>query len=300
MKSRMICALLLSLLLLVSGCTAPDGWFPAVTEAPDTTLRVEFLDAGQADSIFITLPDRRVILIDGGNNKDGKPLTDYLKSRGVEKIDLMVATHPHEDHIGGLDVVLQNIPVGKIYAPKVADSDLPATKAYEDFLKAVQNGGYALTAAKSGMELLEEDGLRVECFAPNTDDYADLNNYSVVLKLTYRQVSFLFTGDAEKQSESEMLAAGYDLSADVLKVGHHGSDSSTGADFLAEVRPKDAVISCGEGNSYGHPHKETLDALAKAGVKVFRTDSDGTVIAETDGAGLNLRGDRSISVDGDR
>lgn len=263
-------------------------------------LRVEYLDAGQADAIFITLPGGRNMLIDGGNNSDGGLLAAYLKQAGVSKIDFLVSTHPHEDHIGGLDIIVDRFKIGKIFLPKVNDKMTPTTKTYEDFLTAVKEGGYKLTATKAGDIILDEQNLKIECLAPGTDNYKSLNDYSVVLKITYGSTSFLFMGDAESVSEKEMLENAEALKADVLKVGHHGSHSSTGTDFLSAVSPEYAIICCGADNSYGHPHDETLSALTAAGITVNRTDTDGTVIITSNGSDLNLETDAGLSIDGSK
>lgn len=267
------------------------------SEAENSVI-IEFLNVGQADCSLITLPDNRYILIDGGNNKDGQKLVNYLKSKSITKIDFIIAIHPHEDHIGGLDEVIGSFDIGKIYMPKIHDSDVPTTKTYEDFLDAVLQGGYKITAAKAGVVLLNEGSLKLEFLAPNSENYSNLNNYSAVLKLSFGSTRVLFTGDAENVSEKEMLKADYDLESEILKIGHHGSNSSTTEDFLEAVAPKDAVISCGAGNPYGHPHKETLQRLQKAEINIHRTDLDGTIIITLDGNSYTISKHKDINIDG--
>ncbi len=247
--------------------------------ASSGNLKVHFIDVGQADSILVQLPSGQNILIDGGNNDDGTLVVNYLKQQGVKRLDHVIRIHPHEDHIGGLDVTIRNFEVGKVYLPKVAH----ATKTFEDLLLAIKGKGLKVTQAKAGVKLDVGPGIEAVMLAPNSSSYEDLNNYSAVLKLTYGDTSFLFTGDAEAESENEMLAAGYNLRADVLKVGHHGSSSSTTPAFLKAVLPKYAVISVGKDNEYGHPHSETLAKLSEAGVQVFRTDLQGTIVVTSDG-----------------
>ncbi|MZP43608.1 MBL fold metallo-hydrolase [Heliobacterium gestii] len=285
---------LLALALTLSGCSKPSpstngansgGSSTATTKqstaaqpAAQGQLKVHFIDVGQADSILLQSPGGRFVLIDGGNVDDGWKVVNYLKQQGVKEVAAIVATHPHEDHIGGLDKVLKSFPVGQVYMPKATTT----TKTFEYFLNAVKESGAKRVEAKGGLKLdvPDFDGLFV---APNGTNYEDLNDYSAVLKVTYGKVSFLLTGDAESVSEGEMVARGYDLRADVLKVGHHGSTSSTSPPFLKAVSPKYAFIPVGEGNDYGHPHKKTLDKLAKANVQVFRADKNGTVVATCDG-----------------
>ncbi|GAW92474.1 MBL fold metallo-hydrolase [Calderihabitans maritimus] len=250
-------------------------------EKPATsgTLKVHFIDVGQADSILVQLPSGQNILIDGGNNDDGSLIVNYLKQEGVKRLDHVIGTHPHEDHIGGLDAAIRSFEVGKVYFPKVAHT----TITFENLLLAIKDKDLKITPAKAGVKLDAGQGVEAVFVAPNSSSYDDLNNYSAVLKLTYGSTSFLFTGDAEAQSEGEMLRAGYNLRADVLKVGHHGSSSSTTPAFLKAVSPKYAVISVGRNNKYGHPHFETLAKLSEAGVQVFRTDLQGTIVATSDG-----------------
>ena len=262
---------------------------PSSTPSPLTgQLKVHFLDVGQADSILVQMPNGQNMLVDAGNNDDGTMVVSYLKKSGVKQIDYLVGTHPHEDHIGGLDTVIKGFEIGKVYMPKVTTT----TKTFEDVLKAVQAKGLKITTAKAGVEILNTAGLNATMLAPNKTEYDDMNNYSAVIKVTYGQVSFLLTGDAEEQSEFEMLASSVTtLKADVLKVGHHGSNSSTSVGFLKAVNPKYAVISVGTGNDYGHPHKETLQKLN--GMKVYRTDLNGTIVFTTDGKDINVTTEKS-------
>jgi len=241
-------------------------------------LKVHFLNVGQADSILVQMPNGQNMLVDAGNNDDGPTVVNYLKKAGVKKIDYLVGTHPHEDHIGGLDTVIKSFDIVNVYMPRVTHT----TKTFEDVLKAVQAKGLKITPAKAGVEIVRSDGLSAVMLAPNKDKYESLNNYSAVIKVTYGQFSFLLTGDAEKESEAEMLASSVvSPKADVLKVGHHGSTSSTSTAFLKAVSPKYAVISVGTGNDNGHPHKETLQKLK--GVNLYRADLNGTIIFSTDG-----------------
>ncbi|ETT45686.1 putative S-layer protein [Paenibacillus sp. FSL R7-269] len=267
--------------------TAKPTSKPAATPAPAAivmpkkqaagTLQVYFLDVGQGDSTLIRTPSNQYVLIDGGNNSQGADVVKYLKTLGVTTLDAMVATHPDADHIGGLDDVLKALDVKSVYAPKVSHT----TQTYKDFLTAVKNEGRTIKAVGKGVKIPLQ-GVDASFLAP-VNTYGDnLNDWSAVLKVTFKSNSFLFTGDAEKASESDMLADGTSLRADVLKVGHHGSNSSTSKPFLDAVKPSYAVISVGK-NNYGHPDSGILSRLKNANASVLRTDQKGTITAISDG-----------------
>jgi len=242
-------------------------------------LTVHFIDVGQADSILVTTPGGKTMLIDAGNNSDDEIVIGYLESMGISTIDVLIGTHPHEDHIGAMDDVIKRFKIGKFYMPKVAAT----TKTFKDVLSAASLKRIDINTAKSGIEIELDNLLTAKILAPISTKYDDLNNYSAVVKLTYGKISFLFTGDAEKISENEMIEKRLDLSATVLKVGHHGSNSSTSNKFLNIVNPQYAVISVGEDNDYNHPSSSVLDELNKRGIKVLRTDKMGTITISTDG-----------------
>jgi competence protein ComEC len=247
--------------------------------AAPNPLKVHFIDVGQADCILVQTPGGKNMLIDAGNGPDARTIMSYLNSQQAKKIDILVGTHPHEDHIGAMDRVIENYPIGSIYMPKVSTT----TKTFRDVLQAVKDKGLKVNSPIPGSTLNLDSTIKVEVLALNSTKYEDLNNYSIVLKVTYGKTSFLLTGDAERESEQEMLAKRFNLKADVLKIGHHGSSPSTSPAFWATVAPKYAVISVGKGNDYGHPKPETINRLQKSGITIFRTDYDGTIVATSDG-----------------
>lgn len=248
-------------------------------------LIIHFLDVGQADSILVELPEKKTMLIDAGNNSDGNMIVQYLKERNIDTIDFLIGTHPHEDHIGGLDDLIDNFKIGKIYLPKVTHT----TKTFEDVLLAIQRKGKKIRAAKAGVNIIYENELKVYFLGPQERTYDELNHYSAVIKLDYLNNSFLFTGDAEIINEKEMLREyGSQLRADILKTGHHGSNSSTSQEFLGAVTPAYAVISVGKDNPYGHPSPEVIKRLNKANIKIFRTDLQGTIIVQSNGTKISF------------
>lgn len=244
-------------------------------------LCVHFIDVGQADCTLVQLPNGENMLIDAGNNENGEEVVSYLKRQKVSRIDYLIGTHPHADHIGGLDNVISAFDIGAFYMPKVQTN----TKTFREVLEAAQKKGLKIKSAKAGLTLAQTEKFQIEMLAPNSDSYEDLNNYSAVIRLTCGERAFLITGDAEQLAEEEI---GSELRSDVLKVGHHGSKTSTSEEFLRRVSPQYAYISCGEDNSYGHPHTETLEKLERAEVTVYRADKDGTVIFCTDGKNLEV------------
>lgn len=289
MKKTVVILSLIILLLLASCAPAPQ---PAPSPAePSGTTEVHFIDVGQADSTLIISGDQ-TMLIDAGTNDMGDTVVSYLKSLGIKKLDYLIGTHPHEDHIGGLDDVIVAFETSTVIMPEKQSS----TETFEDVLDALIGKGQGLTAPVPGTKYTLGD-CSFTIVAP-LEDYGDnMNDWSVGLTLTCGEITFAFFGDAEKSAESDILASGADISADVLKVSHHGSDTSTDQKFLAAVSPTWGVISCGKDNSYGHPCQETLDKLAAAGVELRRTDIHGTVIASSDGKTVSWSTANNIPAD---
>lgn len=245
-------------------------------------LKVHFIDVGQADSILVQ-DGTYNMLIDAGNNADADTVVNYIKQQGVTKLDYLVGTHPHEDHIGGMDAVINAFDIGVIYMPQITST----TQTFKDVITAMAAKSLKATIPLPGSTFNIGDAT-CTVLAPNSSSYEDLNNYSIVVKLTHGNNSFMFDGDAEDVSENEMLTRGFDLSTTVLKVGHHGSDSSTTQTFLDKVNPKYAVISVGVGNDYGHPTKQTMDRLKAKNIPVYRTDQCGTIVATSDGTNITF------------
>lgn len=239
--------------------------------AVDGNLVIDYIDVGQGDSILIRQGEH-AMLIDGGTSESKDTILNFLEDENVDHLDYIVGTHPHEDHIGSLDDVVTAIDFDTILFPKVTTT----TKTFENLVLAVQNKGKKFKTPVVG-EKYSLGGARFIILAPNSASYQSLNNYSIVIKMTYGTNTFMFTGDAETLSEKEILALGYDLSADVLKLGHHGATTSTSQKFLDAVNPKYAIISCGKNNTYKHPTKTTMDKMVKMQIDVYRTDEQGTI-----------------------
>ncbi len=259
------------------GDSAVTGTTATVT--PETSLgaqmTVTYLNVGQGDSAFIQLPNGQTMLIDSGSEEYGNTVLGFIRDKGYTKIDYLIATHPHEDHIGGMATVINGLEVGRIYIPLAENN----TRTYENLLETIVNRNVETFEAKAGTRIVDSSGVLLAYFlAPNGGAYDELNNYSAVVKLEYGDTSFLFMGDAEAEAEDDLMnSMGSLLSADVLKVGHHGSDTSSQLDFLNTVDPTYAVISCGADNQYGHPSETTIENLASLGTRIYRTDTDGNI-----------------------
>ena len=269
-----------------SGEAVQSGQEEKAAKAPDTskpegTLEVHYIDVGQGDATLIKCGSH-AMLIDGGNNNKGTTVQLYLKKQGVESLDYVIGTHPDADHIGGLDVIVYKYNCEKVIMPDYEKD----TRTYQELVDVIHDKNMKITYPVVGEQYALGEA-KFTIIAPNSNSYGgNANDYSVAILLEYGKNRFLFTGDAEEASETEMLSNGIELSADVYKVAHHGSRSASTQEFLNAVHPKYAVISCGEGNSYGHPHAEVLNRLRSMGVEVFRTDEQGSIIASSDGENI--------------
>ena len=237
-------------------------------------MRVHFIDVGQADSIFIELGNGQTMLIDAGLG--GDDVVKYIRELQYSDIDFVVATHPHDDHIGGMATVIDSFDIGKMYMPRQEHT----ISAFTNMLDVIENKNIELHEAKAGVNITTSGIIKIDILAPFAESYSNLNNCSAVVKLTYGETVMLFTGDAEQVIETQLLNS--DIDADVLKVGHHGAGSSSAPSFIRAVSPEIAVISCGKDNSYGHPDYETLAILNEVGADIYRTDEQGTIQVTAD------------------
>ncbi len=261
-----------------------------ITEKDGSELTVHFIDVGQADAILLE-SGGKVMLIDGGNVADSDLIYTYLQKENIDYIDYMVGTHAHEDHMGGLSGALAKAKVGQIYVPETKSD----AKFYQNFENMAAKQGLSLQQPQAGQEVILGDA-QIYFYLPTQEDADDLNNTSLVVKAVCGETSFLFTADAEAEEEKDLLAQSYDLSATVLKAGHHGSDTSSSYVFLREVMPQYVVISVGKDNSYGHPDESVLSRFRDVGAEVYRTDLQGDIIAFSDGEEVTFRTSKNAPV----
>lgn len=243
----------------------------------DGLLKIYYIDVGQADSILVINKDK-TMLIDAGNNDDGDLVVDFIKDKGISKLDYVVGTHPHEDHIGGLDNVIKSLEIGTLYMPKIETN----TKTFEDVLDAAADKEVNLEAPKVGDKFNISDAT-CEVMSSKLDK-ENLNLSSIVIRMEYGKQSYLFMGDAETENENERNWP----QTNVLKVGHHGANTSSSKKFLQQVSPEVAIISVGKDNKYGHPKQAIIDRLNKMGIKIYRTDLNGTILITSDGEKNNI------------
>lgn len=277
----------------------PTGLHPSIDEyvteeqtlpVSQSSFEVHYIDVGQADAALV-LCDDQAILIDGGNTEDSNLIYTYLKKHSVNHLDYIVCTHAHEDHVGGLSGALNYASVDTVFC-SVTTYD---SKAFSNFTKNLDKQGVAITVPQPG-DSFALGSASITILGPIHPN-EEPNNTSIVLRIVYGSTSFLFTGDAEVEEENDILEAGHILQSTVLKVGHHGSDTSTSYRWLREVAPEYAIISVGLDNSYGHPTENTLSKLRDAEVTVFRTDIQGDVICTSDGTNVSFQVSRNASVD---
>lgn len=282
--------------LALSGCggsTAASGSAAAKGDSgKSSTLTVRMLDIGQGDS-FLLEKDGKFVMIDTGDIEHREAIVQLLKKYHVKTISKIIITHPHADHLGGMNAIFKNFKVESIY-----DDGMPAnTASYKNYLKQIEANKIPYQSLKAGDEVNFFDGVNFKVLGPvkkikDQKGNSDFNNNSIVGRLTYGNFSMMFTGDAEKEEEASILSQKGTFKSDVLKVGHHGSRTSTSPEFLKAVAPKEAFISCGQGNDYGHPHKVTVDKLNKAKIHIYRTDRDGTVTLTTTGKEYTIQKER--------
>ncbi len=253
--------------------------------AAEYPFSVHYIDVGQADCALVLCGDE-AILIDTGDVDAYATIDAYLKAQNVQKLSYLILTHAHADHIGSADEVVKNYAIDNVIMPKYSEENMPTAKVYEDLLYALSESDAKIIAAKPGNAYtLNACGFRI--YAPNKD-YKEMNDSSVVVRITYGDTAFLFQGDAEKTSEEDILNNGFDLRADVIKLGHHGSKTSSTEHYLRAVSPKLAVISCGKNNSYKLPSESTLERLTSLGIDYRRTDRNGTIVVTSDGHEISV------------
>lgn len=250
-------------------------------------LTVHFLDVGQGDSVLLVY-NGKAMLIDAGEQDQGKNIVAYLHAQGISKLNYVVATHPHSDHIGGMETILNEFPVEHF-----VDSGYPHTsKTYEKMLTTIDEKNIPFQVAKKGEKIKLDPALNIEILNPESQYSDELNGNSIVLRISYGEVSFLLMGDAGLETEEKILKSGEEVDSDILKVGHHASTSGSGESFIAAVSPEVSVIEVGAGNDYGHPHAEVLGRLQKVS-RVYRTDLDGTITVTTDGLTYSVATEKS-------
>lgn len=290
MKFKKILLVLLSILLCCFVFTACEDDSQKVNKPSleQGEMAVHFFDVGQGDSEFIEFPNGKTMLIDAGESEMGERVVSNIKALGYDEITYVVATHPHSDHIGGLVTVLNSFNVDTVYMPSATTN----TSTFEKLIYVLENKKCKVLEAKSGVNVIDEENLFAQFVAPVGNKYDNLNDYSAVLKVKYCNNSFLFTGDAEKTSENEITA---DIRADVLKVGHHGSNTSSTKKFVQKVNPKYAVFEVGKDNSYNHPNDDIIKRFESLGAKVLRTDLNGNITIKSNGKDLTVLTDFDFS-----
>lgn len=248
-------------------------------------LQMHTIDVGQGDSILLC-EGENTMLVDSGTKANGKKVVEYLNALGINKIDVLVATHPHDDHMGGMAEIIKNFEIGTLYALDHSEDNI-TTIWYQEFLDAVINKNVNWVFPKVG-DQIKLGQIIAEVIAPQEKDETNLNNNSIVLRVSFGNTDILLTGDTEKEAEQALVKQNIDLKSEVLKVAHHGSDSSSTKTFLEKVKPQYAIISAKKGNTYGHPKQRVMDLLQDLSTKVYRTDEQGTIIMKTDGTNIEF------------
>ncbi len=294
-KLSIVAVIIIVIILIAGSKVIPQNIWDSFYEKTGITdslsssagMAVHFVDVGQGDCTIIE-SGGKVMLIDSGEADKSQTVINYLENLGVEKLDYCIATHPHSDHIGSMASVLSSFNTEKLIMPELSEINIPTTSLYEDFIISAQENCDEIIAAEAGYTYSMGD-VEIQILGPCSQD-EDLNNMSVVAKITYGDASFLITGDCSFDEEDDIMDNYYNyLDCDVLKVGHHGSAGSTSADWLEAIEPEIAVISVGKGNSYGHPKKKVLSLLEDFDCTVYRTDKNGSIVFETDGESILLK-----------
>lgn len=274
-KSIIIFILTIFLIFLIKSCI----FKPSLNLNPKI-IKVHFINVGQGDSILVQVNNKNLI-IDSGPKDNKNNLLKYLNDLNIDKFDYIIATHPHEDHIGNMAYLINNYKVLNFYAPKVSST----TSSFETMIEALVRKNLKINILKANVDTINlGENTLVEIFSPSLEAYENLNNYSPIIKISYKNISFLFTGDAEMLVENEVINNNFNLKSDVLKVGHHGSSTSSSLNFIEKVDPSISVISVGKYNSYNHPNFNTLEALKNT--TIYRTDLNNNIIIESDGIKL--------------
>lgn len=273
--------------LLLNGPINRQEGLPVENPVENSTsndLIVEFIDVGQADSILILTPNEKTVLIDAGEPEDYEKIKETIDNYGIDKLDVVIATHPHSDHIGSMQKIIENYDIGRVYMP----DKIHTSKTFENLLLAIEKKGLEIDIAEAGGKIDLDNAIDLKFVSPN-GSFEDINNNSAVLKLAYKDTSFLFTGDMETMAE-KLIDDNIDV--DVLKVGHHGSNTSSSKEFLNRVTPTIAVISVGKDNKYNHPSQDIVDRLNGMGVQVYRTDEKGNITIISDGINMEIKTER--------
>lgn len=282
MGKKLLSLIVTTLIILIIPFLTSACSVKTVVDDNSSLLKVHYIDVGQGDSILITV-NNKSLLIDAGPRESEKQLLNYLKEQNLNQIDYVISTHPHEDHIGSMDKIISNFKIGKFYSPKIVSN----TKSYESMIESLIDDNMKINVLKAGTTGIDlGKDVVVTVLSPNRYGYDNINNFSPIIKIEYKETSFLFTGDAEEEIENEVLKSNTSLKSDVLKLGHHGSSTSTSEEFYKEVNPSISIISCGRDNKYNHPSSETKELLKKYRTQVFRTDLDGTILLESDGKNI--------------
>ncbi len=301
-NKKFIYMLVVLVIAVITSIGSSQGWWGEFSEDPGNTLgdnsqninssedgngfSIHFIDVGQGDCTLVMCNDM-VLLVDAGENGHETEVLNYLRSMKIDKLDYIIATHQHSDHIGGIPEVLEEYEADNIIMPRLTKEQTPTNSTYKAFLTALQNSDAKIISAKPGSKYRLGDA-EFEILGPVTNDCEDINSMSAVTKITYGENTFLVTGDAEKDEELEIIENGSDLDCDVLRVGHHGSTTSSCKDFLDAVTPEICVVSCGANNDYGHPHDKVMNRIANYTDEVYRTDICGSIVMTSDGVNLGV------------